>query len=95
MISLAAGTKVFLACRPVDLRNGFAERQRVRLPMRAGQRSLNLSNAVAVMAFNWSFVPPRGTFSIDLRQHALLLRRAWFLVVALLISVQLQALIQK
>ena len=23
MISLAAGTKVFLACRPVDLRNGF------------------------------------------------------------------------
>jgi transposase len=24
MISLAPGTKVFLACRPVDLRNGFA-----------------------------------------------------------------------
>ena len=23
MISLAPGTKVFLACRPVDLRNGF------------------------------------------------------------------------
>ena len=23
MISLAAGTKVFLACHPVDLRNGF------------------------------------------------------------------------
>ena len=23
MINLAAGTKVFLACRPVDLRNGF------------------------------------------------------------------------
>ena len=23
MISLARGTKVFLACRPVDLRNGF------------------------------------------------------------------------
>ncbi len=23
MISLAAGTKVFLACRPIDLRNGF------------------------------------------------------------------------
>ncbi len=32
-----------------------------------------LSNTVAVMAFNWTFVPPRGTFSIDLRQHALLL----------------------
>ncbi len=32
-----------------------------------------LSNAVAVMAFNWSFVPPRGTFSVDLSQHALLL----------------------
>ena len=23
MISLAPGTKVFLACRPIDLRNGF------------------------------------------------------------------------
>jgi transposase len=23
MISLAQGTKVFLACRPIDLRNGF------------------------------------------------------------------------
>lgn len=32
-----------------------------------------LSNTAAVMAFNWMFVPPRGTFSIDLRQHALLL----------------------
>ena len=32
-----------------------------------------MSNTVAVMAFNWTFVPPRGTFSIDLRQHALLL----------------------
>lgn len=29
--------------------------------------------ALAVMAFNWHFVPPRGTFSVDLRQHALLL----------------------
>lgn len=26
-----------------------------------------------VLAFNWIFVPPRGTFSVDLRQHALLL----------------------
>jgi two-component system, OmpR family, sensor histidine kinase KdpD len=32
-----------------------------------------VSNAVAVMAFNWTFVPPRGTFSVDLSQHALLL----------------------
>ncbi len=32
-----------------------------------------LSNTVAVLAFNWTFVPPRGTFAIDLRQHALLL----------------------
>jgi two-component system sensor histidine kinase KdpD len=28
---------------------------------------------LAVLAFNWSFVPPRHTFSVDLRQHALLL----------------------
>jgi tRNA (cytidine/uridine-2'-O-)-methyltransferase len=33
---------------PADLRDSFAPAQRVRLPMRAGQRSLNLSNAVAV-----------------------------------------------
>ena len=31
------------------------------------------SNAVAVLAFNWFFVPPRGSFDIHLRQHALLL----------------------
>jgi tRNA (cytidine/uridine-2'-O-)-methyltransferase len=36
---------------PADLRDGFASAQRVRLPMRAGQRSLNLSNAVAVAVF--------------------------------------------
>ena len=30
---------------------GFAPEQRIRLPMRAGQRSLNLSNAVAVTVF--------------------------------------------
>ncbi len=29
--------------------------------------------ALAVLAFNWAFVPPRGTFSVDLRQHAWLL----------------------
>ncbi len=32
-----------------------------------------LSNTAAVVAFNWMFVPPRGTFAIDLHQHALLL----------------------
>jgi tRNA (cytidine/uridine-2'-O-)-methyltransferase len=36
---------------PASLRDGFAPGQRVRLPMRAGQRSLNLSNAVAVAVF--------------------------------------------
>jgi tRNA (cytidine/uridine-2'-O-)-methyltransferase len=33
------------------LRESFPPGQRVRLPMRAGQRSLNLSNAVAVAVF--------------------------------------------
>lgn len=36
---------------PPPLRDGFAPAQRVRLPLRAGQRSLNLSNAVAVAVF--------------------------------------------
>jgi tRNA (cytidine/uridine-2'-O-)-methyltransferase len=36
---------------PADLRDSFAPQQRVRLPMRPGQRSLNLSNAVAVVVF--------------------------------------------
>jgi tRNA (cytidine/uridine-2'-O-)-methyltransferase len=36
---------------PPALREGFPTAQRVRLPMRAGQRSLNLSNAVAVTVF--------------------------------------------
>jgi tRNA (cytidine/uridine-2'-O-)-methyltransferase len=36
---------------PAALRDGFAPAQRVRLPMRPGQRSLNLSNAVAVAVF--------------------------------------------
>ena len=36
---------------PAALRDGFAPAQRVRLPMRGGQRSLNLSNAVAVAVF--------------------------------------------
>jgi tRNA (cytidine/uridine-2'-O-)-methyltransferase len=34
-----------------ELREQFAPAQRVRLPMRPGQRSLNLSNAVAVAVF--------------------------------------------
>lgn len=33
------------------LRDSFAPAQRLRLPMRPGQRSLNLSNAVAVVAY--------------------------------------------
>lgn len=36
---------------PAELRETFALEQRLRLPMRPGQRSLNLSNAVAVIAF--------------------------------------------
>jgi len=36
---------------PAALRESFSELQRVRLPLRPGQRSLNLSNAVAVVVF--------------------------------------------
>ena len=36
---------------PGDVRCEFPVTQRLRLPMRAGQRSLNLSNAVAVTVF--------------------------------------------
>ncbi|MCU0969894.1 MAG: tRNA (cytidine(34)-2'-O)-methyltransferase [Rubrivivax sp.] len=36
---------------PVDLRSSFDADHLVRLPMRPGQRSLNLSNAVAVAVF--------------------------------------------
>jgi tRNA (cytidine/uridine-2'-O-)-methyltransferase len=36
---------------PVELREQFPPAQRLRLPMREGQRSLNLSNAVAVLVF--------------------------------------------
>ncbi len=32
-----------------------------------------VAGALGVLAFNWCFVPPRGAFSVDLRQHALLL----------------------
>ena len=36
---------------PAAVRESLAEAQRVRLPLRPGQRSLNLSNAVAVAVF--------------------------------------------
>ncbi|MBS3910242.1 MAG: tRNA (uridine(34)/cytosine(34)/5-carboxymethylaminomethyluridine(34)-2'-O)-methyltransferase TrmL [Hydrogenophaga sp.] len=36
---------------PAELREGFPAQQRLRLPMVEGQRSLNLSNAVAVSVF--------------------------------------------
>ena len=36
---------------PAALREQFPAAQRLRLPMREGQRSLNLSNAVAVLVF--------------------------------------------
>ncbi len=36
---------------PAAVRDRFAPRQQLRLPMRPGQRSLNLSNAVAVLVF--------------------------------------------
>jgi tRNA (cytidine/uridine-2'-O-)-methyltransferase len=36
---------------PAEVRDTFALNQRLRLPMRKGQRSLNLSNAVAVIVF--------------------------------------------
>ena len=36
---------------PAGIRNQFPPEQLIRLPMRAGQRSLNLSNAVAVTVF--------------------------------------------
>lgn len=36
-----------------------------------------LSSAVAVMVFNWLFVPPRFALSVDLHQNALLLVALW------------------
>jgi tRNA (cytidine/uridine-2'-O-)-methyltransferase len=46
---------------PADLRESFAPDLRIRLPMRAGQRSLNLSNAVAVAVFDaWRSVGYTG-----------------------------------
>lgn len=49
-----------------------------------------LSCLAAVLAFNFAFVPPRGSFSVDLHQHALLLATmlAVSVVVAVLMSQQ-------
>ena len=51
------------------LRETFAPGQRLRLPMVAGQRSLNLSNAVAVTVFEaWrqnSFAMPDGAIETE------------------------------
>ena len=51
-----------------------------------------VSNTVAVLAFNWTFVPPRGTFAIDLRQHSLLLGTMLVVnsIIAALMSAQRQ-----
>ena len=49
---------------PGDLRDSFPLAQRLRLPMREGQRSLNLSNAVAVTVFEgWRQLGFAGAFA--------------------------------
>ena len=54
-VGLKPGDWLVFGCEtaglPPALRERFPLEQRVRLPMRAGQRSLNLSNAVAVSVF--------------------------------------------
>jgi len=54
---------------PAELRESFPPAQRLRLPMVAGQRSLNLSNAVAVTVFEaWrqnSFAMPDGQIAVE------------------------------
>jgi len=49
-----------------------------------------LASTAAVLAFNWVFVPPRGTFVVDLRQDALLLGAMLLVtwIVAALIALQ-------
>ena len=53
--TFAAGDWLVFGCETRGLapalRESFPPQQRIRLPMRAGQRSLNLSNAVAVTVF--------------------------------------------
>lgn len=50
---------------PQDVLDGFAPEQRLRLPMVAGNRSLNLSNAVAVVVFEaWRQIGFAGAPSV-------------------------------
>lgn len=48
------------------------------------------ANTAAVLAFNWQFVPPRGTFAVDQPEHALLLGSmiAVSMIVTLLMALQ-------
>ena len=54
-VAWQAGDWLVFGCEtsglPTEVRNSVAPERQVRLPMRAGQRSLNLSNAVAVVVF--------------------------------------------
>ena len=54
-VSFAEGDALLFGCEtaglPDDVLDAIPEAQRVRLPMRPGNRSLNLSNAVAVAVF--------------------------------------------
>lgn len=54
-VAFQAGDWLVFGCEtsglPAALLEAFAPANRLRLPMRAGQRSLNLSNAVAVTVF--------------------------------------------
>ena len=54
-VTWQAGDWLVFGCEtsglPAEVRDSVAPDQQIRLPMRAGQRSLNLSNAVAVTVF--------------------------------------------
>ena len=48
---------------PEAIRQQFSDSQRVRLPMQLGQRSLNLSNAVAITAYEvWRQIGFKGAY---------------------------------
>lgn len=53
--AFAAGDALLFGCEtrglPAQVREGVPPEQRLRLPMRPGSRSLNLSNAVAVVVY--------------------------------------------
>lgn len=51
------------------------------------------ASTASVLAFNWFFVPPRGAFTVDLHQHALLLVALW--AVSALIAVLMARLTQR